>query len=1037
MNVTITRHILFFCLLLQSTLLFSQTKTISGKVTGSNGESLPGVNILIKGTNNGTVTDFNGQYSIILTGENDVLMFSYIGYQSVEFSITNTSSFDVQMEEDMNVLNELVITGIRASQMRASEVKREAATVVEAITPEDIGNFSDINVADALQRVPGVQIERNVDGSSGDRVSIRGIGPQFVTVTMNGRTPISAGNEGRSDMRKFNLNMIPSEIINGATVYKATESRLISSGIGGSIDFQTIRPLDLKYKKNKKYFGVVSYRGSSNSKIDELDFSPRFSGSFGGKIRKNLAVYASAMYRKEKFYREEAALRGYRELDLKEDSNGDGVFNENDGDRLYKDVMVPTVINNTQMNDEREQLAISSAIQWKPTENLDIVADYFMTKLNANSDRQMMQMLLAPGGANGLLGANNFFQPGSILFNKNYLNHIDAAGASKSRAILRNRNQFFDNHTTNNMAGLNARYTPTENLKVNVDLSYSDLNYFQNLTQPVSQLNLNTYSQSDINVNWRGDYPNYNVPDEFYDASNYDLLNTPIKNIRTEGINYAGMVDLDYKVNDKINLLVGSRLAVTDFESREGGLLINDYTDEQKDEYSKMMSEGRLIKNNFFDGKTGLNNWVYTPGQEILGLTPNRSALDGGSIFDFNTPLRDVVSEEGNMSLASARSYGSQEKTFSAYAQMNAKTKLFNIPIALNVGVRAVHTNNISRGFTGVMQTDPVSGGREIVDGALYHETEFSDWQFLPSLNANLRLSNRINYRIGITKAASRPRFKDLIPSNDIQYLNPNSEIFNPESEEYIENLAESTHRGTVIAGNPELKPYTSWNIDNTFEYYTNKNGAFVVSAFYKHIKNFIGTETLTDQQYPGEEVYGISLPAGQENLLFDITKPINLTDANIYGLEVGFNQHFTFLPAMFNGFGLQANYTYLHSQFDDAVGDAINGFPGSSPHNFNSVLYYEKYGFTIRFTAAYRSNYLSNLGGVGSTRADESHYTEGGVRYSFNAMYRVYKGLQLSVGGINITGTDTRRYLADDPNNFSAYYNQNPVWNFSIRYKL
>ena len=126
----------------------------------------------------------------------------------------------------------MVVSGIRGAQLREVQITREASTVIEAITPVDIGSFSDDNVADALQRVAGVQIERNVDGVSGDRVSIRGIGPQFVRVTMNGRTPISAGSEGRSDMRKFNMNMIPTEIISGARIHKTSQAKEIATDIG-------------------------------------------------------------------------------------------------------------------------------------------------------------------------------------------------------------------------------------------------------------------------------------------------------------------------------------------------------------------------------------------------------------------------------------------------------------------------------------------------------------------------------------------------------------------------------------------------------------------------------------------------------------------------------------------------------------------------------------------------------------------------------------------------------------------------------------
>jgi TonB-dependent receptor len=1040
MKKIISQSLMVLFLLIQCSFVFSQTKTITGKITDENGETLPGVNIVEQGTTNGTITNAEGLYTIQLKKDDAVLMFSFIGYKSIEIPVAGKSVIDVKLEMDAEVLQDVVVVGIRASQLRSSKVKRLASTVIEAITPEDIGSFSDENVADALMRVPGVQIERNVDGVSGDRVSLRGMGPQFVKVTINGRTPISAGNEGRSDMRKFNMNVIPTEIINGAKIYKGAEAKMVASGLGGTVDFQTLRPLDLRYENGKNYFGSVNMRGSSNSKIDDLDFSPRISGAFGGKIADKLGAVATVVYSDEKNSREESAMRGYRTLDFREDTNNDGTFNVDDGDILYEGMLAPAVINNTLIGERREHLGVSAALQWKPSEKFEMVADYTLTRYYNNSDRQFFQMSLAPGGNNGLYGKtnNNFFSPGSILFNGSNLQYIDAAGANKSRVTIQNRNLFYDNHTTNSIAGLNTKYKPTEKLTVNLDFSYSNLDFFQDLKNTgSSRLNWNAFDQSEYSLDLRGRYPQYGLPQEIHDPSLFGVLSTGLRQIKTVGENYAAKIDLEYELNKKTSISLGSRYAVTDFETREAGGKIT-YTTEQKAEFIALRSgEDNLTDGNFHDGNTGLTQWIHTPGREVLALTPEQAALDGGSAFDFDTPLSEVTSDEDNLTLSSAKSYGSKETTFSTYLQLNTETEVFNIPLSLNVGVRAVNTKNVSRGFTGVEHRDPISGTNTIVTNALYHETESSDWDLLPSLNANFKLKSNINYRIGVAKAVSRPRYRDIIPSNDIDMLDPASAIFDSGSPDYIDDLGSSTYRGKIVSGNPELKPYSAWMIDNTFELYSKNGGAFIASVFYKNIKNFIGSQVLNDVAYPGYDALGVNLPAGQEDLLFDITNPMNVTDAQVYGFEVGFNQHFTFLPGFLNGFGLQANYTFVESKFDEAVGDAVNGFPGSSRDNINSVLYYEKYGFAIRFTTAYRGNYLSNLGGVGSTRADEGHYTEGTTVLGFNVKYNVYKGLSLSAGCSNITGEDTRRYIADDPRNLNSYYGRNPIWKIGLRYKL
>ena len=645
MKSIFTKSLWIWVLIAQSTFLYSQSNTVTGTVIDELGGKILGATVVEKGTSNGTITELDGTYSLNLEEPNAVLVFAFIGYKNVEIK-ANNPTIDVQMELDAALLDAVVITGIRGAQLREVQIKRNAATVIEAITPVDIGSFSDDNVADALQRVSGVQIERNVDGVSGDRVSIRGIGPQFVRVTMNGRTPISAGNEGRSDMRKFNLNMIPTEIVSGARIHKTTQAKEIATDIGGTVDFRTIRPLNQRYKNGKNYFASINLRGSSNTEIEDLKINPRFSGVFGGKINEKIGAAVSLMYADEQFFREEAAMRGYRSVDFREDTNNDGVFNITDGDQLYENILVPGTHNHAYINDQREHTGIATAIQYKPTEKLEFLLDYNFTRVRNDSDRQYFQVKATSGGVNGLLGEtdDNFFSPGSLVFNGNNLLYINAAGASKSRVNLENRHTFYDNYTTNNIAGLNTKYFATDKLTVYLDFSYSDLDFFQNLKNAgVSRLDGNNFDQSTFSFDLRDVRPFYTMPDEILDPNAFELRNTTTRHIRTKGDNVAGRLDLNYDLNKKTRISIGSRLAITDFETREAGLT-TEYTDEQKAEFLALRSgDNNFTPEGFLTGDIGFTQWINTPGQAILDFTPEFAALDGGSVFNFNTPLNEVM----------------------------------------------------------------------------------------------------------------------------------------------------------------------------------------------------------------------------------------------------------------------------------------------------------------------------------------------------------------------------------------------------------
>src|SRR5215469_7727141 len=208
-------------------------------------------------------------------------------------------------------LQEVVVNGLRASIDKAQIIKREAPVVVEAITSVDLGQFSDPSVADALGRVPGVQIDKS-DGpgdldavsASGDRISIRGLGPQYVQTTVNGRPTLSLGNIGFSSgnsggSRAFNFDAIPSEMLSGVLVYKTSNAALLEPGMAGAVDVRTLRPLDYHGQGWSNFFANVSATETYDSEASK--WGPRFSGLVGGKfLDGTLGLVVSALHSDEK-----------------------------------------------------------------------------------------------------------------------------------------------------------------------------------------------------------------------------------------------------------------------------------------------------------------------------------------------------------------------------------------------------------------------------------------------------------------------------------------------------------------------------------------------------------------------------------------------------------------------------------------------------------------------------------------------------------------------------------------------------------------
>ncbi|MGD9265302.1 MAG: TonB-dependent receptor plug domain-containing protein, partial [Lysobacterales bacterium] len=192
-----------------------------------------------------------------------------------------------QAADDDLVLEEVVVTGIRRSLEFAADIKRESAAVVDAITAQDIGLFSDNNIGEALARVPGVLLQR--EEGEGYRVTIRGLGPRFVRTTINGRTALSSsgGETGNGDdARSFTFNIMPSEVVSKAQVTKTTQAWEIEGGIGGQVDLVTNRPLDFKPRGDDTYFSATA-RGTYNDLLEDtklrgtLFFNHKFSDRFG------------------------------------------------------------------------------------------------------------------------------------------------------------------------------------------------------------------------------------------------------------------------------------------------------------------------------------------------------------------------------------------------------------------------------------------------------------------------------------------------------------------------------------------------------------------------------------------------------------------------------------------------------------------------------------------------------------------------------------------------------------------------------------
>ncbi|NQZ90033.1 MAG: TonB-dependent receptor plug domain-containing protein [Colwellia sp.] len=231
------------------------------------------------------------------------------------FPIMSTSLYAAETTENNaqeDQIEVIEVTGIKGSLRRAEAVKLSAKNIVEAITAEDLGAFSDDSIAEALQRLPGVQVQEDTVGSRGDQISIRGLGSQFVVATVNGRSAWGSGSGEGKDLRSFNFNVVPSEVVHQVVVTKTPLANTVESGIGGSVDMQTLRPLDDAKFKDKNWLGFFEAR-AEQTKIGDEDIGQRLSGAYvaqndaetlGGYVAFNYSDIDSGKDRQQVRYRD-------------------------------------------------------------------------------------------------------------------------------------------------------------------------------------------------------------------------------------------------------------------------------------------------------------------------------------------------------------------------------------------------------------------------------------------------------------------------------------------------------------------------------------------------------------------------------------------------------------------------------------------------------------------------------------------------------------------------------------------------------------
>jgi len=223
-------------LLFSTTLLFGQNKSqvrVNGKITdATTGEVLPGVNILVQGTLTGTISEVDGRYSVLVSGPETVLVYSFIGYQSQSVTVGTQSSIDIALSPDVQTLGEVVITAQGRGQKQAVQQQINSNTIKNVVAPDRLQENPDANATEAIGRLPGISVIRS--GGEGTGLMIRGLEPRYASVSLNGVQMASTS----GDNRGTNISGISQYALQGVEVYKSLTADMEANSVAGTVNLK-------------------------------------------------------------------------------------------------------------------------------------------------------------------------------------------------------------------------------------------------------------------------------------------------------------------------------------------------------------------------------------------------------------------------------------------------------------------------------------------------------------------------------------------------------------------------------------------------------------------------------------------------------------------------------------------------------------------------------------------------------------------------------------------------------------------------------
>ncbi|MEE3623230.1 TonB-dependent receptor [Nitrospirillum sp. BR 11752] len=874
-------------------------------------------------------------------------------------------------------LDEIVVTGYKQSIARALDLKRDAIGSRESILADDVAAFPDLNVAEALQRVPGITITR--DGGEGRQVSMRGLGPDFTLVKINGMEALGTTQSidargGTNRSRSFDFNLFAAELFNRVDVLKSSSAQDEEGGIAGTVDLRTPKPFDY----NKFTFSTAAKMayGENSGEVD-----PRaallISDTFGdGKYG---ALFSAAFSRRsvvEQGYSTVRWASGGWNLNNVSSSVDPAIkarLNSTAANALY----YPRYFRYDEYVQDQKRLGLTAAFQARPADWIDMDLDLLYGKLK--TDREEYNFDAFSFATSNTNGAGTGL-PQTIVDSLAVDGNNNIVAGSFRNVDIRSDNQLYQDTTDFYAASLKTHLRPTDALKVDLFGGYQEADFHDRQTGTYFW-SPNTSFSFDLRDNDRVAKQTYGVG--LTNPADWQFYQARLRRQMVGNTFGTGQVDATYSLGD-VDLKSGLDWRRFNYDS----------TSNSYDSITNLLGRnlrGVSLTDSALSGIVTTVPYNFGTGLGTSGL-PSRWI-----VADLNKVSSALGLDKVAVPVGTGFPQGVQETTRAGYVQADWRSQLFGLPFTGNLGVRVVRTDTDS--YDRDPSFPPVSFHRDYTD-------------VLPAMNLVLETSADTRVRLDANRNVTRPSLSSLVPA--ISSVN--------------------TSGKTVTFGNPNLDPYRATSVDLSAEWYFGKQGIVAAQPFYKKIDSFI-VDGVTTMKYSQSGLPASLVPAGDGDVSYTFYQPVNGQGANVYGVELMYQQGLDFLPAPFNNLGYLLNYTYAHSRAEYKLasgGTGMYDLTGLSRNSANATLYYETEKYGGRASVNYRDGYLASVpGGNGN---DVAGY-HGSLNLDVSFFYNVTDKLKVTLEGVNLTNQAENEYVDSKGDRVYSYTRSGAQYLLGVRY--